>query len=254
MRILSIGNSFSEDAQRYLNGVAKASGVSLTCFNLMIGGCSLERHYRNMLSGGEVYRLQHNGEDTGFSTSLAEALLSGSWDIITLQQVSSLSCRYESYMPYLSALADFVRRYQPGAKLFMHETWAYEDGSQRLTEELGYRASRDMLRDIMASYRRAAADIRADGLIPSGELLAALQEGGIGKLHRDTYHAALGVTRYALSLLWTHVLTGAEIRGNGFADLDVPMTDKERQIAEEVAASFTLVTDFSYEGEKTCSF
>ena len=34
MDILSIGNSFSQDAQRYLNRIAKADGVVLNTFNL----------------------------------------------------------------------------------------------------------------------------------------------------------------------------------------------------------------------------
>ena len=41
MNILSIGNSFSQDAQRYLHDIAKADGVVLSAFNLYIGGCPL---------------------------------------------------------------------------------------------------------------------------------------------------------------------------------------------------------------------
>ena len=61
IKVLSIGNSFSEDAQRYLYGIARADGVSMKTVNLYIGGCSLERHYRNMLSGNAVYDFQING-------------------------------------------------------------------------------------------------------------------------------------------------------------------------------------------------
>ena len=47
MNILSIGNSFSQDAQRYLHRIAKADGCTLNTFNLYIGGCPLSLHYRN---------------------------------------------------------------------------------------------------------------------------------------------------------------------------------------------------------------
>ena len=50
MQILSIGNSFSSDATRYLHRIAKAAGDDITTVNLYIGGCPLSRHYRNMLS------------------------------------------------------------------------------------------------------------------------------------------------------------------------------------------------------------
>lgn len=49
MKILSIGNSFSQDAQRYLHRLAKHEGVQLKTVNLYIGGCSLQRHYENIL-------------------------------------------------------------------------------------------------------------------------------------------------------------------------------------------------------------
>lgn len=38
MNLLSIGNSFSQDDQRYLYQIAKDGGVSLNAFNLYIGG------------------------------------------------------------------------------------------------------------------------------------------------------------------------------------------------------------------------
>ena len=70
MNILAIGNSFSQDATRYLHQIAAADGVTLHVANLYIGGCSLEHHYRNMLSGERAYELQYNGQLTGFQVSL----------------------------------------------------------------------------------------------------------------------------------------------------------------------------------------
>ena len=49
MKVLSIGNSFSQDAQRYLHRLAKEDGTFIKCVNLYIGGCSLQTHYINML-------------------------------------------------------------------------------------------------------------------------------------------------------------------------------------------------------------
>ncbi len=58
MNILAIGNSFSEDATRYLHGIARARGETLYVANLYIGGCSFEKHFRNFHSEGRVYELQ----------------------------------------------------------------------------------------------------------------------------------------------------------------------------------------------------
>lgn len=59
-KILSIGNSFSQDATRYLQQIAAADGHPLFARNLMIGGCSLERHAGNVRSGSADYEYQED--------------------------------------------------------------------------------------------------------------------------------------------------------------------------------------------------
>ena len=41
MKVLSIGNSFSEDAQRYLHDLGKHNGVSIKAVNEAISGAIL---------------------------------------------------------------------------------------------------------------------------------------------------------------------------------------------------------------------
>ena len=48
-KILAIGNSFSEDATSYLEDIATCGGEDCKVVNLYIGGCSLERHYNNIV-------------------------------------------------------------------------------------------------------------------------------------------------------------------------------------------------------------
>lgn len=232
MDILSIGNSFSKDAQRYLHQIAKADGVSLQVFNLFISGCSLSRHYRNMLSEEREYTLEMNGESTGFQVSLKEALLNRDWDIVTVQQVSYQSPHYDSYQPFLKELASYVRRLVPKAKLVVHQTWAYEQGSEKL-HNAGYTDCRDMLHGIKESYHKAAAEIDADYIIPSGEVFGAMLENGIEKMHRDTYHASLGLGRYALGLIWYKRLTGNDITENSFCDFDEEIMPQDILIAKK---------------------
>ncbi|MBR2431830.1 MAG: DUF4886 domain-containing protein [Clostridia bacterium] len=238
MRILAIGNSFSQDAARYLHATAVRSGLNIEIANLMIGGCPLEKHYRNMLSGEKAYSLEYNGSSTGFNVSLTEALLTAHWDVITVQQVSHDAPRYDTYTPYITELVAYIRKCAPKAKLIIHQTWGYEDGSARLTQELKYEKSADMLRDVVASYKKAAEEIKADGIIPSGEMMYKLHESGIEKVHRDTFHASFGVGRYALALLWIRMLSGISITGNSFSDFDVPVTEEEKRIAWTVVDSF----------------
>ena len=53
---------------------------------------------------------------TGIKVSIKQALQSDIWDVVTLQQASSLSVDYNTYQPYLNALADYVHIHAPKAK------------------------------------------------------------------------------------------------------------------------------------------
>ncbi len=237
MNILSIGNSFSQDAQRYLHRIARADGFALDTFNLYIGGCSLAKHHRNMLSDERAYTLEMNGESTGFFVSLKEALLNRDWDVVTVQQVSQESPYYGTYTPYIENLVKYIRLHVPKAKIVVHQTWAYEQDSKRLNEELKYTDYKDMLKDVVESYRKATKDIDADFLIPSGEVFGEMLENGIEKIHRDTFHASLGLGRYALGLTWYRFLTGNKVEGNSFDDFDEEVTAEEITIAKKCVAA-----------------
>ena len=244
MNILSIGNSFSTDAQRYLHQIANADGEALKCYNLFIGGCPLSRHYRNMLSEQREYVLEMNGVSTDFFVSMKEALLNRNWDIITVQQVSYKAPNYDTYQPYLDGLVEYVRHLVPKAKIAVHQTWAYEQGSKRLNEELRYSDCKEMLGDIVNSCQKAAEHIHADYLIPSGEVFGAMLENGIEKIHRDTFHASLGLGRYTLGLIWYKTLTGNDVFDNAFCNFDEEVPTEQIAIAkkcvQEVAKKYKV--------------
>lgn len=230
MKILSIGNSFSQDAQKYLQRLAKKDGTNLKTVNLYIGGCSLRTHYLNMLSDNATYEFEFNGMGTGLKTSISQALSSDDWDVVTLQQASHFSPKRETYSPYIEELAAYVRKYCPHTKIYIHETWAYEDGCERLKNIGEYILARDMLADVKKAYESAAIAINADGIIPCGPAMLKATELGIQKIHRDQFHASFGAGRYLLALTWYKTLTGKDISQNRFDELDEPITEEERQI------------------------
>lgn len=238
MNVLSIGNSFSQDAQRYLAGIAKAAGTNLQCFNLYIGGCSLERHFRNMHSEEREYALEMNGVDTGFFVSIKEALLSRAWDVVTLQQASMQSVNYDTYQPYLSELAAYVRKYQPKCRIFIHETWGYENGFERMTAKLGYSCHRAMYSAVKEAYAKACEDISASGIIRSGTVIDAMVERGFEDVHRDGFHLGRAAGRYAAALTWYKTLSGRSVAENTFSDFDTTLTDDAakaiRQLVDEM--------------------
>ncbi len=226
MNILAIGNSFSQDATRYLHGIAKSAGAYLTVVNLEIGGCPLEKHFRNIKADAKAYAFEFNGEYTGFQLSIKEALVNRSWDVITIQQVSTQSPKYETYQPYLNFCVDYFREYCPKAKIYIQQVWSYENGGPQLTGWTKYSDTEEMFADVKASYAKALEDSGADGLIRSGEVMLELMKGGF-KVHRDGFHASLGLARYAIALTWYATLTGRNVDDVTFGDFDVPVSDEE---------------------------
>ena len=167
---------------------------------------------------------------------MQEALLVRNWDVITLQQASGESNRYENYQPYLDELAAYVRELVPKAKIAIHQTWAYELDSPRLRERMGYEQDTQMLADVAAAYKAAAEAVGAEYVIPSGEVFMAMLQNGVGKIHRDSYHATKGLGRYALGLTWYTVLTGRDIAENGYSDFDEAVSPEEMAIAKKCVA------------------
>lgn len=229
MKVLSIGNSFSMDAQRYLHQLARREGVDLFCINLYISGCPQRTHYLNLLDDVAAYDLQVNGTHTSVKVSLRQVLRSENWDVVTFQQASHQSARFETYTPYIQELSAYVRKYCPKAKQVIHQTWAYENGCPKLTNQ-NFATSADMFAAIEKAYAQAAELIGADGIIPAGKAMLIASQTGIEKIHRDTYHASLGAGRYLLALVWFKYLTGRDISENAFDDFDAPVTEEERKI------------------------
>lgn len=223
MRTLSIGNSFSQDACAYLHQTAESLGLEWECVNLYIGGCSLERHCANLESGAADYDLEINGRFTGRKISIPDALSEFPSDVITLQQASHFSGKRETYYPYIETLADAVRKVQPDAELYIHETWAYEtDSTHGAFPDYG-KDQHKMYELLKNAYTEAASVIKA-GIIPVGDAVQHLRDskpefdyinGGMS-LCRDGFHLNIPYGRMLASYVWIRTLAGKEITDAGF--------------------------------------
>lgn len=238
MKILSIGNSFSQDAHRYLHDCALANNKDLKCVNLYIGGCSLKRHYHNMLDDEEAYMMGFNGETTNFYVSIREALKSDDWDFVTLQQASHESFNFDNYTPYIESLADYIRKYLPKTKILIHQTWAYQDGSERL-KKMGYQSTKAMFDDIKSAYEMASDAAGAFDIIPSGQAMLYASYKNSDTVYRDTFHAGLGFGRYLIALVWLKKLFKLE-KISHITDFDFPVSEKELLLIEEILNKMNL--------------
>lgn len=233
MKILSIGNSFSQDAHKWIHKLAKTNGIDIQTANLFIPACSLQIHWNNIMEDNANYDLEWNGNEGERKISISEALQMEAWDVITLQQVSSLSGFAETYEPYLSKVAETVRNTVPDAKLYFHQTWAYEiDCTHEAFGTYGGN-QKQMYNIVTETMKRAAESIHVD-MIPVGSVVQTIRSqipefdyanGGIS-LCRDGCHLSYDYGRYVAAATWIHTLTGQDIKVTDFEDLDKTLLGK----------------------------
>ncbi len=233
MKILSIGNSFSQDAHKFLHKLAKAHNLDICTTNLYIGGCSLSRHFENFLSDLPEYDLEINGDEPLSKISFSKALSDGEYDVVTLQQVSGLSGIFDSYCPYLEKLAEAVRHYQPNSRIMFHQTWSYEtDSAHPDFKNYGDNQKR-MFREIKKASEAASRLIGAE-LIKTGTAVQKLRDsvpefdyanGGIS-LCRDGFHLTYDYGRFLAAAVWFKALTGKSIAIKEFENFDSVLLHK----------------------------
>jgi len=176
VRLLTVGNSFSQNATRYLEDVVKAQGDALIHHPAPISGGTLQQHCEKAAAHAE------NPDDpqglyAGSKLSLVQELAAEPWDYITIQQASLRSHDVETYRPFAERLVEILKQGAPEARILVHETWAYRvddprfDGRFEPTFEPrpGDPADQEaMYQGLSSAYRTIARELNAS-LIPVGD-------------------------------------------------------------------------------------
>ena len=238
-KFLFISNSFGVDSTRYLYGISRAAGKDIKVVTLYIGGCSLYRHYRNMLSEERAYELYINGTQSGFFVSLKEALLSDEWDVVATQQSSPKSGEYDAYSPFDEELAAYIRKLAPRAKLWLQMTWSFAEGLPRF-KLTSYETRAEMIPAIRACYTEAAERMKVDFMMPALDAMNKLYDAAPDDTYRDGFHCSKGVARYMLASMWFMALFGKSIDGNSYRDFDVEVTEEQVLMAQTFAKEALL--------------
>ena len=233
IKLLAIGNSFSQDAMFYLHDIAKTDGIDLKTVNLYIGGCSLETHWNNIESDASAYDYELNGTDTGRKTSIKEALQEDDWDYVILQQVSGYSGLIDTYYPFINHISEYVRLYAPQAKQLIHQTWAYELDSEHPDFKHYDNNQITMYHALTETYHKVAAELSLP-VIPSGDVLQSLRtlpvfdyaNEGIS-LCRDGFHMNYIYGRYAVAAAWYEFILGRSILGNTYMPSEINNEEAE---------------------------
>lgn len=255
IRILAIGNSFSQDAiENYLHQLAEASGKQTIIANMYIGGCTLERHYNNAQNNTAAYSYRKIGVDgkkvSKEGVTLETALKDEKWDYVSLQQGSPLSGLYETYTPYLSYLISYIRDLAPGnVKLIWHQTWAYAANCTHSGFANYNKDQLTMYHAIVDAARQCVTHYGFDILVPVGTAVQNARTTFIGdRMNRDGQHLNVYYGRYTAACTWLEAVLGVNPIGCSFV---APNMSESLKIAAQTAAHEACktpdaVTDLNY--------
>lgn len=264
LRVLAIGNSFSEDAvEQNLYELGREAGYNLIIGNAYRGGQGLESHW-NAVSKGEKafeYRKVVGGTRTNRKETALDSILTDEpWDIVTLQQVSQDAGLYITYVPFLRNLLTHVRQKlgDHQVRYGFHQTWAY---AQNATHAGFANYEGDQWRmyesivEAVGKARRGHRELAF--IIPTGTAIQNARTSVLGDhLNRDGYHLDKTVGRYTAACTWLEALTGVSPVGLTFRPKTIsePLAIIARQAAHDALTKpegVTPQTD-SYRYLDTC--
>ena len=238
IKVLAIGNSFSQDAtEQYLYELAAAQGDSLIIGNAYIGGCSIDRHYNNLKSDKAEYEYRKvikGIRSNKKRTSLRTIIRDEQWDIITLQQASHFSGIPQTFSN-LAVLKRLVQSYTTNlhVEFVWHMTWAYaNDFTSDNFAAYGY-SQHKMYAAIVNTMQNILPAIGSPRVIPSGTAIQLARYRLGDTLNRDGYHLSLTLGRYTAACTWCEFLTGKIVDGNKYRPETI--SEEEAQICQECA-------------------
>ncbi len=218
LRVLAIGNSFSVDAlEQEMHNVAASAGCDIIIGNLYIPGCSIDRHYENILADKPDYsyrKINMAGRaDTIADCTLSRALRDEPWDVITFQQASHFSGLDSTYVNLPGLIAEVRKQVGPHPEFMWHMTWAYSPDSDHSGFKNYGNDQMTMYRAIVDATRKAlAANPELKGVIPVGTATQNSRTTELGRdLTRDGYHLSLDAGRLIASCTWFGVLFGRHV-------------------------------------------
>ena len=252
LRVLAVGNSFSEDAvEQYLYELAHEAGVNLIIGNGYRGGQSLASHWKDATTGTGTfqYRKIVDGTKTNRPTTALRYMVTDEpWDIITFQQVSQESGLPDSYEPYLSLLIGYVKALArvDTVRFGFHQTWAYAKDSDHGGFNNYARNQFHMYSCITTAVEQTLRNHRELSLcIPSGTAIQNARTSNILASYpsrdftRDGYHLDYILGRYIAACTWLEAITGINPVGLSYHPKGI--TNEQAAQAQKAAHNAILV-------------
>lgn len=259
IRLLTIGNSFSQDAvEQYLYELANEVGIHMIIGNAYKGGQSLEQHWTDLTQKHDVYEYRKvvNGIRTNTPHALLPPIITDEqWDFISFQQASHYSGLTTTYEPFLSQLVQYTDSIKTGqdVRYGWHMTWAYSKDSNH-----GGFANYSRQQDVMYDSIRYAVQWTQilhpefSFIVPCGTAIQNARTTYLGdNMNRDGFHLDLKIGRYTAACTWLETLTGISPVGLSYKPEGV---DNAAAHACQVAAHAAIQNPFEVTNLKNEGF
>lgn len=258
IKILAIGNSFSEDAvENYLHDLAVAAGHNVLIANMYIGGQSLEGHWENASQNRAAYQLRAIATDGSVNIinerTLMEVIAGENWDYISFQEVSQQSGQIDGYRDYLGNLVDYAKALttNPEVKFVLHQTWAYAEDSNHAGFDNYDRDQQKMYDAIVDAVWQAKDLVGMDMVIPAGTAIQNARTSYIGdSFTRDGYHLSLGAGRFTAAATWFEAIFGNVLANPfvpaNFSEYDANLVKTAAAAAVGAPQQISVLAEFLY--------
>ena len=237
LKVLDIGNSYTEDATAYLKLIAEASGSDLSdmcLYKLMAGYASFRNWYntatdsnphtysfRKVLGGINVVTPEKNATND-YGTLIRSVLKDNEWDLILIHQVSAYAPYFSQWAGkgsggYLNEFIQLLKDYQPSAKIGMLLIHSYWSGYSANSEK----SHLDRWELIAKSVKEFTEAYDCSLIIPYGTAVENLRASSLNNeydLTRDGVHLGYGLARYTAACTYYQALiaprSGISVIGN----------------------------------------
>ncbi len=237
LKVLDIGNSYTDDATAMLPLIVKYSGadVSDMCLYSATRGSGsfktwYDKYYDNDTISYTIAKVLGGidanittGTEEGYTGRLfREVLEKEKWDLIIIHQLSRYAPYYDEWGTtgkggYLNEFLDLIKELQPQATigfLLVHSYWDEYSGNKE-------KSSYERWKKIADSVKRLCEDYSINFVIPYGTAIENLRSSSLNNeydLTRDGTHCSFGLGRYAAACCYYESLiaprSGISVLGN----------------------------------------
>ena len=191
------------------------------------------------------------------SLTFAKDNLDGDWDVITLQassyyaRLGNMEMAKSDNLPYAEKLYEVIREACPDAKLYWHQTWAFEIGYGTANSDPNDRVEtlekRSLMHSIKKELAQAVAKAENVDIIPSGdawqiarksELIGqtlCARKGVNNNLGDYSHDGDIGGGQYLNACVWYEVLFGKSCIGNTYRPNNYELSEEKIEILQRAA-------------------